>query len=93
MTSRFVTTDPDDPDSPRVLAEFTGAKGTIRPGDMVTYENEAWRQPDGTYKTGGMDPPLRVDELIDYGLGPVQAIINDGEWEVSAANLRPAGPG
>jgi len=90
--SRYYATDAGDPDAPRVLRGFTGAKGTIKPGDHVVYENEAWRQQDGTYRTGGMDPPLVVAELVDLGGGPVQAILNDGEWEVSAANLRKVEP-
>lgn len=87
--SRFYTQDPDDPDSPAVLEEYAGPHhGVIRPGDRVVYENPALRRPDGTYATGGMDGPLTVTEIIDLGEGLVQAVLNDGEWEVSAANLR-----
>jgi len=88
--SRFYRTDPGDPDAPVVLEEYAGDHGVIRPGDQVVYENPAWRQADGSYWTGGMDPPLEVTEIIDFGGGhPPQAILNNGEYEVSAANLRP----
>lgn len=88
--SRFYDIDPSDPESPVLLPEYHGEHhGMIRPGDRVAYENPAWRQPDGTYKTGGMDGPLTITEIVDLGGDiPPQAILNDGEYEVSADSLR-----
>jgi hypothetical protein len=89
--SKFWTTDPTDPEAPVVLAEYNG----LRPGMHVRYQNPAWQQPDGSYRTGGMDPPLVISELVRFseytedGGGYVTAVINDGEWEVSADNLVP----
>jgi hypothetical protein len=85
-------TDPDDPEAPVVIDEYNG----LRPGAHVVYQNPAWRQPDGSYKTGGMDPPLVITELVRmpgleerHGHDMVQAVLNDGEWEVNADNLAP----
>jgi hypothetical protein len=95
--SRFYGTSPADPDGPRELTEYRGPRhGLLRPGFRVAYENPAWLQPDGSYRTGGLDGPLTVTELIDLGgdgvpwleSGRVQAVLNDGEYEVSADNLR-----
>jgi hypothetical protein len=88
--SRFYDTSLADPDAPRVLTEYRGPHhGLLRPGFRVAYENPAWQQPDGSYETGGLDGPLTVTELIDFGEGsPVQAILDDGMYEVSADNLR-----
>jgi hypothetical protein len=81
--SRFYVTDPGDPEAPRELREYTGPYyGTIRAGDQVTYDNPSFPLP--------LPEPLIVTELIDFGDGPVHAILNDGEYEVSASNLRPA---
>jgi hypothetical protein len=68
-----------------LLQEYRG----LRPGMHVVYQNPAWQQPDGSYKTAGMDPPLVITEIVDLGDGYVTAVINDGEWEVNAANLAP----
>ena len=81
--SQFYETDPDDPEAPTLLDEYNG----LKPGDHVLYQVEEWRQPDGTYKTGGMDPPLVITELVHLGDEFVTAIINNGEWEVNADNL------
>jgi hypothetical protein len=88
--SRFYDTDPADPDGPRELTEYRGPHyGLIRPGFRVAYENPAWRQPDGSYRTGGLDGPLTVTELIDLGGGtPVLAVLDVGMYDVSASNLR-----
>lgn len=95
--SRFYDNDQNDPDAPRLLIEYYGPHyGLLRPGDQVVYENPSWQQPDGSYRTGGMDPPLQVDELIDFGADcdcPPQAVLNNGEWECSADNLRAVNPG
>jgi hypothetical protein len=69
---------------PVLLEEFGGC----RPGDTVVYENPAMRNEDGTYRTAGMDGPLTVDAIYDFGDGFVQAVLNGGDWECSAANLR-----
>jgi hypothetical protein len=80
MSSRFYRIDPDDPDAPIVLSRYNCGHGEIRPGRPVRYEN-----PDA--------PPLPAGELILTELlafGPrVLAILNDGEYEVSADNLHP----
>lgn len=94
--SRFYRTDPDDPTAPVELREHTGRwHGVIRPGDLVAYENPATRREDGTYRAHGMDGPLAVTEIIDFGDDPdepghrfVQAVLNDGEYECNADNLR-----
>lgn len=83
MTSNYYITDPGDPDAPVRLTEYNG----LHDGASVAYENPAWRQPDGTYYTGGMDPPLVVTEILQVG-PHVTAILNDGEWETNADNLR-----
>lgn len=80
--SDFYVTDPADPEAPRLLAEFTGPHGTIRPGDPVVYDNPSFPLP--------LPEATTVTELIDLGDGPVQAILNNGRYEVSARNLRPA---
>jgi hypothetical protein len=38
-----------------------------------------------------MDPPLVIDELIQFPTDPpfVEAILNDGAWQVNAENLVP----
>lgn len=75
--------DTDDADAPRELTEYHG----LRVGMRVRYENPAWRQPDGTYRTGGMDGPLIVSALYAFGERDVQAVLNDGEIECNADNL------
>jgi len=94
--SKFYDVDPSDPESPVVLEEYRTPRGfMLRPGMGVRYENEAWLQPDGTYKTGGMDGPLVITEIIGFPVIephevlPPQAILNNGEWEVNADNLVP----
>jgi hypothetical protein len=106
--SKYWITDPDDPEAPVVIEEYNG----LHPGMHVVYQNPAWRQPDGSYKTGGMDPPLVITELVrmpgleerrvqdrvaaehrPVAVQPVvQAVLNDGEWEVNADNLAPEHP-
>lgn len=88
--SRFYDT--SHPDGPHELAEYTGPHhGVIRVGDRVVYENPAWRRADGSYATGGMDGTCTVTEIITFDEAEpvfVQAILNDGEFECSADNLR-----
>ena len=85
--SQFYNIDLDDPESPQLLEEYKN----LRPGDHVVYQYPPWRQPDGTYKTGGMDPPLVITEILYWPthetMPQVQAILNEGEWEVNADNL------
>jgi hypothetical protein len=78
--SKWVRTDPGDPEAPRELAEYTTPAGDVlRPGIQAAYygpiplPGEHWR---------------RIEALIDYGIPPVQAILDGGEYEVSADNLR-----
>jgi hypothetical protein len=77
--SRFYRTDPLDPDAPVVQLFHYGPHGRIRPGDRVEYT--------GPLPLSG---PLIVAELIAFG-DLVSAILNDGEYEVSADNLRVIG--
>lgn len=86
----------DDPDGPTALQQY----GLLRVGMRVRYCNPAFLQPDGTYKTGGMDPPLVVSGLYQHPFPrfggeedhpQVSAVLNEGEWEVSADNLVPEG--
>ncbi|MBO0838920.1 MAG: hypothetical protein J2P28_25870 [Actinobacteria bacterium] len=81
MDSRFYETDPDDPEAPIVLTEYMG----LKPGDRVTYIGHA--------------PPWRANhrpviaELVAWrGTYPhgTLAILDEGEWEVDADNLRKA---
>jgi hypothetical protein len=86
--SRYYDIDPTDPYGPRELTEWEG----LKPGMHVRYENPAWKNADGTFKTGGMDPPLVIEELISfpadsYPRGYVEAILNNGDWQVNARNL------
>lgn len=86
--SEFYVTDSADPEAPRVLTEFTSPyHGTIRPGDRVVYDNPSFPLP--------LPELTTVTELIDFGDGPVQAILTGPSgttYEVSAINLRPAAP-
>lgn len=78
--SKYYHTDPDDPEAPIVLTRYSSGHGEIKPGDAVEYVNpEAAPLPAG---------PLIVAELVAFGTD-VQAILNDGQYEVSADNLRP----
>lgn len=72
--SKFYDTDTGDPLGPRELHEWEG----LRPGMEVVY-------------TGPMPlpGPLVVAELVDFG-DYVFAVLNDGEYEVNAANLAAA---
>jgi len=81
--SQYYDTESEDEDRPVLLQEYRG----LKPGDRVVYQNPSWLQPDGTYKTAGMDPPLVITELVSLGADFVTAIINEGEWEVNADNL------
>ena len=90
--SKFYDNDQADPDAPRLLAEYFGAwhQGAIRPGDTVVYDC-----PQAPYR-GSPAPegvPLVIAELLTFGAGPVQAVLNDGEFEMSADNLRKTGGG
>lgn len=81
MPSKYVRTDPGDPEAPRVLAQYLTPRGdTIRPGMQVAYHGPVPLP--GHWHT--------VAELIDYGEPPVQAVLDGGAYEVSADNLRAA---
>lgn len=74
---------------PRMLEEYAGPRGRIRPGDTVVYENPAMQRPDGSYATAGLDGLLTVTEIAGFGGGhPPQAVLNAGEYECDAGNLR-----
>lgn len=73
MRSGYYATDPTDPDAPVVLAVHCG----MSPGALVRYT-----------ATPALPGPLTVSELLDWG-DHVMAILNDGEYEVDAANLEP----
>lgn len=76
--SRFYTTDPSDPDAPVLLQSHKG----LRAGMTVEYTGPI-----------PLDGPLVITELLSWsrvGLTHnVQAILNDGEYEVDADNLCP----
>jgi hypothetical protein len=79
--SRFFTTDSSDPLAPVLLEEWRG----LRPGMAVVY-------------VGRDDMPtanLTIAEIVEFPgdgfeSGWVTAILNDGEYEVDASNLRAA---
>ncbi len=76
--SRFYRTDPDDPDAPLPLTRYSHLHGEIRPGDAVEYVNPA---------APPLPGPLVLTELLAFGTD-VLAILNDGEYETDASNLR-----
>ena len=80
--SKYYSTDSSDPFAPIELEEYQG----INVGDTVTYANAEMR---------GYDPftdiTLTVSAFYRFTTGLpedyVAAILNDGDWEVSADNL------
>jgi hypothetical protein len=79
MSSRFYITDDDgDPDAPRQLYEYNG----LCPGMLVRYANPHMPGAD-------LPEPLVLTALflMQTSEPGVQAILNDGEWEVNADNL------
>lgn len=91
MTSKFVNTDPGDPEAPRVLTEYvTNPRGhLITPGLVVTYVNDAMPGLGNPTPEGG---PMEVAELILYPDAErpyVAAILDGGHYECSADNLVP----
>jgi hypothetical protein len=81
---RFYRANPKDPDAPVLLDHYKD----LRPGLMVVYDNPRMA---GARLPG----PLVVTELWEMQLShsrrrSITAILNDGEWEVSADNLKPA---
>lgn len=86
--SRFYDINLDDPESPRELAFYAGPHGTIRPGDLVTYDNPSMPGMGNPTADGS---PMVVAELIDFGDGQPDAILDDGDYQCGAANLRPVG--
>ena len=80
---RFYRTDPDDPDAPIQLSRYSHLHGVINCGDAVEYVN-----PSGPPLPG----PLVLTELYAFGTDSVLAILNDGEYETSADNLRALPP-
>jgi len=86
--SQFFHIDPDDPQGPRMLNEYKG----IRPGDEVVYRARP------ALKSLRTDDRLVVTELVEFGENKAQgqwawvlAVLNDGEFEVDADNLRKKG--
>lgn len=73
MTGKFYDADPDDPEAPVLLGEWSG----LKPGDHVRLKPSCAPLPG----------PLVIAELWDFGEGFVQAVLNDGEYEVTASNL------
>lgn len=85
--SRFYEIRPDDPTSPQLLDEYRGMK----PGDPVVY-NLNLALPGDHVLTELVAFPL-VDDESGQALVPaklVQAIIDDGAYEVNADNLAKA---
>lgn len=84
--SKFYDIDPSDPESPRELLTFTTARGDVlRPGDRVIYDNHGLRP-------GWLNKLLVITEIIDFSTTEysdhVDAVINDGEYQLNADNLR-----
>ena len=91
MPSKFVRTNPGDPEAPRVLAEYvTNPTGyLLTPGAVVTYVNPAMPGLGNPTPEGG---PMEVAELILYPDAErpyVAAILDGGAYECSADNLVP----
>jgi hypothetical protein len=89
--SKFVVTDPDDPEAPRVLAEYvTNPTGhLLTPGLVVTYVNPAMPGLGNPTPDGG---PMTVAELILYADPErpyVEAILDGGKYSCGADNLVP----
>jgi hypothetical protein len=89
--SKFVVTDPDDPEAPRVLAEYvTNPTGhLLTPGLVVTYVNPAMPGLGNPTPDGG---PMTVAELILYADPErpyVEAILDGGAYSCGADNLVP----
>jgi hypothetical protein len=80
--SRFYRSDPDDPDAPIQLERYSHLHGVIRPGDACEYVNP---------QAPPLPGPLVITELWAFGTD-VLAILNDGEYETSADNLRALPP-
>ena len=88
MTDPYYILDPDDPEAPVKLDEYSG----LRPGMQVIYINNA--NPKLT-----LPGPLVLTALYRFpglemrhyenGDSHVQAVLNDGEYEVNADNLVP----
>lgn len=76
--SRFYTTDPADPDAPVLIDEYNG----LKPGMTVEYAYDLL-----------LPGPFVITELLRWdhpGVAhAVQAILDDGAFEVDADNLRP----
>jgi len=75
----YYNTDPNDPEAPVLLERYNG----LSPGDAVEYVNDRW-------PGGAISGPLVLTALYDWPEHGVSAILNDGEWEVDAVNLRKA---
>lgn len=74
----YYATDPTDPAAPVELTEWNG----LTVGMAVDYVNP---------RAGGLPGPITLSALYQMGLGgPVVAILNEGEFEVMARNLKPA---
>jgi len=79
--------DPDDPDAPIPCSRYSAGYGVIEPGSRVEYVNP--ELPPGA-QLGG---PHTVTEMWIFGAETL-AVLDGGEWECSADNLRllPVGP-
>lgn len=89
--SKFVVTDPDDPEAPRVLVEYvTNPAGhLLTPGLVVTYVNPAMPGLGNPTPGGG---PMVLAELIlypDEERPYVEGILDGGKYSCSADNLVP----
>jgi hypothetical protein len=84
VTGQFYEADADDPLAPILLTEYRG----LRPGDHVVYDNPQ--------SAAGLDGPLVISEIWQFaGIGPhfpefTSAVLNGGEYECNADNLRTA---
>jgi hypothetical protein len=94
MPSKYVKTNPDDPEAPRVLGEYRTPRGDrLVPGLVVTHRNDAMPGLGNPTPGGG---PMVLDELHYYpgdGGDPqgayVEAVLDRGRYGCSADNLVP----
>lgn len=89
--SKFVVTDPDDPEAPRVLVEYvTNPTGhLLTPGLVVTYVND--RMPGLGNPTPGGGPMVLAEIILypDEERPYVEGILDGGKYSCSADNLVP----
>jgi|KBSSwiS6_1023812.scaffolds.fasta_scaffold120729_2 hypothetical protein len=86
QAGKYYDGDPEDPEAPVELDEYKN----IKPGIQVVYDNPRFRAPlPGPLIVSALYRfPAAVGSWNDYEW--VCAILNDGEYEVNADNLKEA---